>query len=169
MRGEHDAPLPPTLYAESDGLSIAYQVFGSGARGLVIVPGIVSHLEMNWQWQGYGRLMRQFGACFRIALYPQTAFQIIPRLAPQFATQAKPPQTQEQHRIFGLLRQPSFRCLQLFQRLLSPQQAVKPHQTDVVIELDGFAQQRLGFPISAQPVQLFAIHPQQFRLLTQAG
>ena len=69
MRGEHDAPLPPTLYAESDGLSIAYQVFGSGARGLVIVPGIVSHLEMNWQWQGYGRLMRQFGECFRVITF----------------------------------------------------------------------------------------------------
>ena len=56
-----ELPIPETRYAETDGLSIAYQVFGSGAQDLLIVPGIVSHLEMNWQWQGYGRLMRQFG------------------------------------------------------------------------------------------------------------
>ena len=35
--------IPETRYAESDGLSIAYQVFGSGAQDLVVVPGIVSN------------------------------------------------------------------------------------------------------------------------------
>ena len=38
-------PAPQTAYAQSDGVSIAYQVFGSGAHDLVVVPGIISHVE----------------------------------------------------------------------------------------------------------------------------
>jgi class 3 adenylate cyclase/pimeloyl-ACP methyl ester carboxylesterase len=62
-------PIPETRYAESDGLSIAYQVFGSGTQDLVIVPGIVSHLDANWQWESYARLMRQLGQCFRVIIF----------------------------------------------------------------------------------------------------
>ena len=36
-----DSALPETRYADSDGLSIAYQVFGEGQQDLIIVPGIV--------------------------------------------------------------------------------------------------------------------------------
>ena len=39
--------VPETRYANADGVSVAYQVFGSGAQDLLIVPGIVSHLEEN--------------------------------------------------------------------------------------------------------------------------
>ena len=42
-----------TSFAESDGLSIAYQLWGSGARNLVIVPGMVSHLEASLEHPGY--------------------------------------------------------------------------------------------------------------------
>ena len=35
-----DSPIPVTRYAESDGLSIAYQVFGGGTQDLLIMPGI---------------------------------------------------------------------------------------------------------------------------------
>src|SRR5215210_7105104 len=38
----------PVRYALSDGLHIAYQVTGDGARDLVLVPGFVSHLELDW-------------------------------------------------------------------------------------------------------------------------
>lgn len=40
-----DFTPPQTRYTESGGLGIAYQVFGSGTQDLVVVPGIVSHLE----------------------------------------------------------------------------------------------------------------------------
>ena len=39
---------PPTRYAKSDGLSIAYQVFGDGPVDLVFVPGFVSNVEASW-------------------------------------------------------------------------------------------------------------------------
>jgi class 3 adenylate cyclase len=64
-----DAPIPETRYAESDDLSIAFQAFGSGAQDLVIVPGIVSHLEASWQWDGYAGLMRQFAKAFRVIVF----------------------------------------------------------------------------------------------------
>ena len=50
--------IPETLYANSDGVSIAYQVFGSGAQDLVVVPGIVSHLEENWRVPEIARMLR---------------------------------------------------------------------------------------------------------------
>jgi pimeloyl-ACP methyl ester carboxylesterase len=64
------AALPETRYAESDGLSIAYQVFGSGTRDLLIVPGIVSNLDANWQhYKAYARMMRQFAQQFRVIVF----------------------------------------------------------------------------------------------------
>src|SRR5262245_38077998 len=35
-------------YATSDGLAIAYQVTGGGERDIVLIPGFISHLEMDW-------------------------------------------------------------------------------------------------------------------------
>ncbi len=63
-------PKPPeTLYAESDGLSIAYQVFGSGAQDLVVVPPIISHVDANWQYPEYARMLRQLAQHFRIIIF----------------------------------------------------------------------------------------------------
>jgi hypothetical protein len=45
--------FPETLYATSDGLSIAYHELGSGPNKLVVVPGIVSHLEENLKRLAY--------------------------------------------------------------------------------------------------------------------
>jgi hypothetical protein len=40
---------PRVLYATSGGVSIAYQVVGSGAIDLVFQPGFVSHLDLAWE------------------------------------------------------------------------------------------------------------------------
>ena len=37
-----------TKYVTSDGVSIAYQVTGDGPIDLVLVPGFISHLELDW-------------------------------------------------------------------------------------------------------------------------
>ncbi|MDM0015594.1 adenylate/guanylate cyclase domain-containing protein [Variovorax sp. J22P168] len=64
-----EIPVPRTQYVESDGLSIAYQVFGHGATDLVFVPGIVSHIEMNWLDPDYARMLRALGAHFRVIMF----------------------------------------------------------------------------------------------------
>jgi hypothetical protein len=56
-------------YAEADHLSIAYQVFGQGAVDLVFVPGIVSHVEMNWEDPAYARMLRALGAHFCVIMF----------------------------------------------------------------------------------------------------
>ena len=62
-------PTPSTQYAESDGLSIAYQVFGSGAQDLVIVPGIVAHLDENWRYEAYAQMLRKLAQSFRVIMF----------------------------------------------------------------------------------------------------
>jgi pimeloyl-ACP methyl ester carboxylesterase/DNA-binding CsgD family transcriptional regulator len=49
--------VPPTCYAQSAGAKIAYQVSGDGACDLVLVPGLVSHLELQWQQLSYRRFV----------------------------------------------------------------------------------------------------------------
>jgi pimeloyl-ACP methyl ester carboxylesterase len=50
--------LPQTRYARSSGAKIAYQVSGTGPPDLVMVPGLVSHLDIQWQQTGYRRFVR---------------------------------------------------------------------------------------------------------------
>lgn len=62
-----EPPVPQAHYAESDGLSIAYQVFGQGTTDLVFVPGIVSHIELHWEHPGFARMFRELGSHFLFA------------------------------------------------------------------------------------------------------
>ncbi len=64
-----ECAVPPTQYVESDGLSIAYQVFGSGTTDLVFVPGIVSHIELTWENQNSARMLHRLGEHFRVILF----------------------------------------------------------------------------------------------------
>ena len=45
---------PETRYANSEGVSIAYQVLGEGALDLVVVPGWVSNLDVAWEEPAVG-------------------------------------------------------------------------------------------------------------------
>ena len=67
MTAEH--AIPETQYAESDGLSIAYQVFGSGAHDLVVIPGILTHIEEGWRYEAYARVLRQLAQTFRVIMF----------------------------------------------------------------------------------------------------
>ena len=51
-----------THYADSGGVSIAYQVHGDGPVDLVLVPGFVSHVELLGEEPGVARFFRRLGA-----------------------------------------------------------------------------------------------------------
>jgi pimeloyl-ACP methyl ester carboxylesterase/DNA-binding winged helix-turn-helix (wHTH) protein len=53
-------------YAESDGLQIAYQVTGSGARDIVLVAGFVSHLELDWADPRHAHFLERLGSFGRL-------------------------------------------------------------------------------------------------------
>lgn len=62
--------LPDTRYvARADGVSIAYQVFGSGPTDLLISPGLASHLDMAWTDPDLARLYCRLASFARVIIY----------------------------------------------------------------------------------------------------
>ena len=59
---------PETRYAKSGDLRIAYQVTGEGPD-LVMVPGLTSHLEIQWRDPGYRRFVRSFSSFCRLVRF----------------------------------------------------------------------------------------------------
>ena len=58
-----DAPI---RYAVTDGLNIAYQVTGHGDRDIVLVPGFVSHLELDWADPRHAHFLDRLAASGRL-------------------------------------------------------------------------------------------------------
>jgi hypothetical protein len=51
--------MPETRYAKSRNTYIAYQVMGEGPFDLVLVPGFISHLDMQLEQSLYASFMRR--------------------------------------------------------------------------------------------------------------
>src|SRR5262249_4361416 len=49
---------PEVRYAKSGAVNIAYSVVGEGPRDVVLVPGFISHLELDWEEPRYERFLR---------------------------------------------------------------------------------------------------------------
>ena len=60
---------PPTRYARSGNVNIAFQIFGTGPIDLVVVPGWVSHLEHMWREPTYRTYMRRLARFARLILF----------------------------------------------------------------------------------------------------
>jgi class 3 adenylate cyclase len=58
-----------TRYADSDGVSIAYQVHGKGDLDLVFVPGFVSHVELLWESPAMARFLRRLDSFARVVIF----------------------------------------------------------------------------------------------------
>ena len=61
--------VPETRYARSGGISIAYQVLGDGPRDLIVVPGIVSHVEFFHELPGYTDFLRGLARFARVIAF----------------------------------------------------------------------------------------------------
>jgi len=62
-------PAPETVYAKSGKYHIAYQVFGDGPFDLVMIPGVMSHLEMWWEQPITARGLRRLASLARIIIF----------------------------------------------------------------------------------------------------
>ena len=58
--------VPPTRYAQAAGAKIAFQVSGAGPCDLVFVPGLVSHLDLQWQQLSYRRFVAALERACRV-------------------------------------------------------------------------------------------------------
>jgi len=57
---------PRTQYARNGDVSIAYQVLGEGPLDLVIVPGFISHLDLDWTGPGFDRFAGRLASFTRL-------------------------------------------------------------------------------------------------------
>jgi pimeloyl-ACP methyl ester carboxylesterase len=57
---------PETRYAKSGDLNIAYQVVGEGPLDLVLVPGFVSHLDIDWDDPRSAHFLQRLGSFSRL-------------------------------------------------------------------------------------------------------
>ena len=60
---------PRTHYVERDGISIAYQVVGDGPVDLLISPGFVSHLDLQWTAPRMSRFLARLASFARLIVY----------------------------------------------------------------------------------------------------
>jgi len=64
----HPIQRPETQYVMSGDVSVAFQVFGKGQQDLLYVPGIISHLETNWDEPNSAKFLNALGQHFRVII-----------------------------------------------------------------------------------------------------
>jgi pimeloyl-ACP methyl ester carboxylesterase len=73
---------PPTRYARSRDVNIAYQVLGEGRIDLVFVMGWVSHLEYFWTEPSFARFLRRLASFCRLILFDKRGTGLSDRVPP---------------------------------------------------------------------------------------
>ncbi|MGO9358066.1 MAG: adenylate/guanylate cyclase domain-containing protein [Xanthobacteraceae bacterium] len=76
-----DLALPETRYALSGDVSIAYQVMGDGPIDLILVPGIVSHIEFQHEFPGYTAFLRRLSQFARVITFDKRGQGLSDRLS----------------------------------------------------------------------------------------
>jgi pimeloyl-ACP methyl ester carboxylesterase len=61
--------IPPTRYAKSDEVSIAYQVVGDGPIDVVAVLGFATHVEMQWELRTFARFFERLSSFSRVIIF----------------------------------------------------------------------------------------------------
>ena len=61
--------LPETRYALSGDVNVAYQVMGDGPIDIVMVPGVVSHIEFGHELPGYTAFLRRLASFARVITF----------------------------------------------------------------------------------------------------
>jgi pimeloyl-ACP methyl ester carboxylesterase len=73
--------MPETRYARSGDVMIAYQVLGEGPFDVVIVPGAVSHVELQWEAAGSAALRRGLAEHARVIVFDKRGSGLSDQLA----------------------------------------------------------------------------------------
>ena len=60
---------PQTRYARSDDVCIAYQVSGDGPIDIVMAPGTMSHLDLDWEVPNRAQFFERFGRFCRLVRF----------------------------------------------------------------------------------------------------
>src|SRR6266581_8148142 len=60
---------PETRYAKSGDVHIAYQVVGSGPVDLVLIPGLFTHVEHQWEEPSFARFLGRLASFSRLIVF----------------------------------------------------------------------------------------------------
>ncbi len=60
---------PEVQYADSNGVQIAYQVFGNGPFDIVFAPSMVTHVQLQWQIRPWAEFLRRLSQLGRIIVF----------------------------------------------------------------------------------------------------
>ena len=71
----------PVRYAKSGDVHIAYRIFGSGPRDIVLVPGTVSHVELFWEFPVNQYLLKRLGSFARVIVFDKRGQGLSDRVA----------------------------------------------------------------------------------------
>jgi pimeloyl-ACP methyl ester carboxylesterase len=61
--------VPEIRYAKSGDVNIAYAVAGEGPLDLVLIPGFISHLELDWEEPRYAHLLERLTSFSRLIVF----------------------------------------------------------------------------------------------------
>lgn len=61
--------VPEIKFAEKDGFSIAYQVWGEGSETLIYVPGMISHLDVSAESPEYVSFLSRLSENYRVIIF----------------------------------------------------------------------------------------------------
>lgn len=77
---------PQTQYADSDGVSIAYQTVGEGPLDILIVLGWISQVEHLWETPSAERFFERLASFARVIVYDRRGTGLSDRLTEGFST-----------------------------------------------------------------------------------
>lgn len=76
-----DVELPETHYALSGDVNIAFQTMGNAGPDLIMVPGIVSHIEFSHELPGYSAFLRRLASFARVTAFDKRGQGLSDRVA----------------------------------------------------------------------------------------
>ncbi len=76
---------PTTQYTKSGSINIAYQVFGSGSRDLVYIPGWISNIDLMWACPELVSFLLELGKIARVILFDKRGTGLSDRIV-EFST-----------------------------------------------------------------------------------
>lgn len=79
--GEHRLEPVETCYVRNGKARIAYQIVGDGETDLVLVPGLVSHLDLLWDDPAHARFCRELAAFSRLIMFDKRGTGVSDRKA----------------------------------------------------------------------------------------
>ena len=73
---------PETHFAENDGVSIAYQIFGDGPGDMIFIHGMFSNLDILWEEPRVARFLLALGRLARVILIDRRGTGLSDRVTP---------------------------------------------------------------------------------------